>query len=283
MKSLLSRIVSELSLRNPDVSPEQMVHALFHSLETEIVPSAITAMVIPPQPSKMQLLLETKREERRRKKYRMHRLEHRQELIQYLEYIRYKQGHEETGQASFEPAPDNKSLSSFTPSTYVLDSTPSVREYIQRRDGVPLPKDLGFRRFERREREKNNPYTKIAPEMKTTSMLFLDDRVQNKLSSDSLFLDVIMSIELFLRDFARSYSEAVFNISVTNDPQIPTWEKVVVTLTLPSLDMGEKMRIWDDVDVKLRKALRKISQWSDPSSRQEIEDISKRLFTHVTL
>jgi hypothetical protein len=284
LPTLLSQIVSEIALNYPQASPEDIANILINSIETKILPNAIRTIVLPPPPSKARMLLERKHEERRRKKYRASILEDKMELARNLESLKYRLSGEEVDNTSRRYVLTEKGLDDLAVPMYGSLGASSVREHIERRDGVPLPKGSGFSRFGRKlAREKNYPYTKGIAEKETETEFFIDSRVQDKLLSDPLFMNVISSIEVFLRNIALRYPEASFSILKKSDPQIPTWEKIIVKLTIPNSSFDEKMRIWDYVDVELRKTLRKMAQESYPSRIDEMEDVNRRLFTHLDL
>jgi hypothetical protein len=284
LQSLLSQIVSELALRYPHASPEDIAGALIKSVETDILLNAIRVMKLPPPPSKMKILLEKKREERRKEKYRTSILEHRMKLTQDLEYLRHKLGHEEVDYPSVRPMLIDGDLDDFTKHRPSLLDASFARGYVERRDGVPLPKDLGFGRSGQRFKlEKSNPYTKGAFEKTMVVQFLIDHEIRDKISSDPLFMDVVRSIEVFVRNYAKHCPVTSSSISVKADPQILTWEKVIVRLTVSGLSLDQKMRLWDDVDVELRKTLHRLASTSDAQERSEIENVTRRLFTHVDL
>lgn len=284
LRSLLSQIVSEIALKYPQASPEDIANILINSIETEILPNAIRTMVLPPPPSKMKVLLEKKREERRRKKHRASILEDKMELARNFESLKYRLSGEEVDNTSRRSVLMEKGLDDLAMPMYGSLGASSVREYVERRDGIPLPKGAGFSRFGRKlAREKSYPYTRGMFEEETKTKFFIDSEVQNRLLSDPLFMNVVSSIEVFLRDIAGRYPEASFSILKKSDPQIPTWEKIIVKLTIPNSSFDQKMRIWDYIDMGLRRTLCKVAQESYPSRIGEIEDVNRRLFTHVDL
>jgi len=283
-KSLISQIVSEMVSIYPHASRDDIVNALASSLEKEILPNAIRAVILPSPPSKMRILLEKKHEERRKVHHRKSSLDEKMRFSQNLDYLKHRLSLEESDDTILKQRVTNGDFDNLLLRPYVSSNTPSAGKYVSKRESVPLPEALELGRFGSRFRgEGSNPYTKSILEGMIGPQFLIDNEIQNKLSSDSLLMAVIGSVEIFLRNFAKDHPGASFNVLVKRDREIPAWEKIIVRLTLPDMDLNEKMRLWDNVDVDLRKALRKIEIKDAPAERDRLEEISKRLFTQVCL
>jgi hypothetical protein len=283
-KSLLSQIVSEIFSTYPNASRDDIVNALASSLEKEILPNAIRAVILPSPPSKMRILLEKKHEERRKIHYRKSMLEDKIRFSQNLDYLKHRLSLEENDDTILKQRVTNGDFDDILLRPYASSSTPSSRRYVAKGERAPLPEALEFERSGSRFGEdKSNPYTKSITEGMIGPQFLIDDEIRDKISSDSLFMAVIASTEIFLRNFAKDHLGASFNVQVKRDLEIPAWEKIIVRLTLPGMDLDEKMRVWDHVDMELRKTLRQIAIKDDPAERERLEEISKRLFTHVDL
>ena len=285
MPSLLSQVVSELVLRYPSSSFQGITKLLIDSIENDILPDAIRIMKLPRPPSKMQILLERKREERRRKKYRRITLKHKVEVIEDFEHLKYKLGGSEADRAFPEAAPvegdlDNPALYS---SRALAMSFP--REDIERKDGIPLRPEVGFSRFrEPLEQERSNPSPKGAPIGETKAPQFvISKEIRDRIVSDFLFRDIVGSIEIRLREFSRNFPDVSFSISMKSDEEIPMWQKIVVRLAIPTLSFQRKLDVWDQVDAELRDVLHKTTQRVDASKIGEVEAFNKKLFTNVVL
>lgn len=283
MQSLISEIVSIIASSNPQSSPEDIANMLIYSVETEILPEAIRIMKLPPPPSKMRMLLEMKREERHKRKYRTSILEDKTKLARNFEYIKYKLGNGEA-RTSLRPTIMQGDLDEPAQHAAALFSASYLRKNVEKKDGLPLPKESGFSRFGLRlEREKSYPYAKGVSGKEVETGFSIDNEAQRRLLSDPLFMNIVSSIEVFLRDFARHYPKAHFSISIKNDPQIPMQEKIIVRLAMPDLSFDQKMRVWDHVDIELRKNLQRFARANGASRLDEAESINRKLFTHVDL
>ena len=67
------------------------------------------------------------------------------------------------------------------------------------------------------------------------------------------------------------------------DPEIATWERIIVRLAMPSLSIDQKMSLWDDIDKNLRKVLHNIVQADDVKQQAQIEVLNKKIFTRMDL
>lgn len=285
MRSLLSQIVSELVGRYPSASSEDISKVLLVAIESDILPNAIRIMRLPRQPSKMQLLLERKREERRPKKYRRIILKQKGELIEDFEFVKYSLNDRETGYSSIEYALGDGDFDDAAMYTSRVLGMSFVREDIERKDGIPLQSEVGFRRFrEPLEQERTNPYTKSRPkkEMRTVGFL-MSSEIQDKVIADRMFRGIIGSIEIRLREFTRSFPEMIFDISMKKDVEIPSWEKIIVKVTIPNLSLERKLDAWDQIDAELRKVFYETLQRVDASKAEEVDTINKKLLTKVVL
>lgn len=284
MARLLSLIVSDITSRHPDASSEEIADALVNSIQTEILPEAIRGIVLPPTPSPISIALEKKREARRKKRHRYANLEKRLSYTQDIEYLKYHLSPAETSlTSSFSGLAYGDFDAAFMPGTSLLSSS-ITRTFIEKRDGLPLPKDEGFSRFnETREKEKNSLYMKSEQVSLKITEFRIEDKIQGRISVDSLFLEAISAVEIYLRDLAKSFPDASFSLLLKSDPEITTWEKVIVKLEVPSLTTNAKMTLWDEADKKIRTVLRDIAPANDKEQQSKIETISRRIFTRMEL
>ncbi len=284
MARLISLIVSDVASRYPNASPEEIADVLINSIQNEILPEAIRGMVLPPPPSKISIALEKKREARRRVKHRYANLEKRMSYVQDMEYMKYHLAPGEVGLTSLSSGLAFGDFDIAVMHETSLRSSSITRTFIEKKDGLPLPEDEGFSRFnEKLEKEKSSLYMKGEQVSSKITEFRIDDKIQERILADSLFLEAISAVEVYLRDLAKSFPDANFSLLLKADREIAEWEKVIVKLAVPSLTINEKMKLWDDVDKKLRMILRDIVPLDDEKQQSEIETLSRKIFTRMEL
>lgn len=285
MTTLLSCIVDELHLRYPQATPQAISQALITSIENEILPVAIKIMKLPPYPSKMQLLLERKRMERQKKKHRYSTEKRKKRLIEDFERIKYLlNGHfnDYTAEEQFLELDGSVSDSPLEPRFL---GTTFQQGILERNDGIPTSPKVGYSRSKKpTEQEKGNPYSKIlfSPE-KETSQFIISNKIQERILSNITLRDIVSSIEIQLRKISTRFPKMAFSIDVKNDEEIPTWEKIIINLKFPSLDVNKKLELWDQIDFQIRKAVLDANRRVDSFDETELKKLNKKIYIHLEL
>jgi hypothetical protein len=110
----------------------------------------------------------------------------------------------------------------------------------------------------------------------------LEPAIANMVITDPVFEQVIRTVELSLRAFAMERGQPIgFAFQKGEDPEYPKWRRYIVRIDSP-LDFDSKMRLWTEVDAKMREEVRRLSH-SKPEISGQIEDISSNLFVHMEL
>lgn len=285
MKTLLSCVVDELLLRYPQATPQAISQALINSIENEILPMAVKTMKLPPPPSKMQLLLEKKRMERQKKKYRQSTKEKEKTVIEEFETLKYILNGYFNDYTTEEQLLALDGSFNDSGSRYTFLDTSFHREIIEKYDGISTSPKVGYSRAEKpTEQEKGNPYSKklFRPEKRPPNFI-ISREVREKIWADLTIREVVSSIETQLREISTHFPKMAFSIYVKNDEEIPTWEKIIVNLKFPSLDIRKKLELWDKVDAQIRKRILDSTRAIDGSNETELQNINRKLFIHLDL
>ncbi len=54
----------------------------------------------------------------------------------------------------------------------------------------------------------------------------IDDKIQERILADSLFLEAISAVEVYLRYLAKSFPDANFSLLLKADHEIAEWKKL---------------------------------------------------------
>ena len=159
------------------------------------------------------------------------------------------------------------------------------QENFERNDGIPISPEIGHSRSKKpAEEEKGNPYSKklFNPEMEKAKFIISND-IQERIFSNIMIKDVVRSIETKLRGFSIRFPKMTFSINVKNDEEIPTWEKIIIGISFPSLEINRKLELWDKIDSEIRAAVLDAGRKVDGSDETELKKFNKKLYVHLEL
>jgi hypothetical protein len=110
----------------------------------------------------------------------------------------------------------------------------------------------------------------------------LEPQLQELVASDWIFEQIAKVTEQSLRAFAlESEAPMELKFAIAKDPEYPNWRRYVVTIDT-SLDFDSRMRLWSEMDARVRKDLSHLrGATSEDSTR--ITDITGSLFLDMEL
>jgi len=265
MATLHEQLISEISLSNPRLSPQEISEQIAILIEKEILPKALTSIKLPPLPSPLQV----KREELRARRYgkltKRRSLQERVDFIQDLEKLRYKfNGGDLT----------NEDLS-----LGAVDHTQTLIAQEARYD-VPRPeKPLSVESEIIQKRLKSSPYLDTHERIITKPISFInfDSAINERIVRDSIFEKSLGEIESRIRrNYDRETLKICFNFSIRTDIDDPEREKTIIRISLPAHNFDKKMELWDKIEADIRDVIRKLNL-SEPKKKT----INRNLFTHI--
>lgn len=278
--AILNDSLDALLGSNPSASTEELAHALSSYIEA-CVSEAIETIRLPPAriPSPTTPVLRTLVARRRRKSSRQAQedISERESFVRELYHIRSElDGHAENGTIPSSLTGPNGGCGTMTrlPGEYsAADAKGSMAVGGDGLNRTPLRPTWRLRR------DSGN----LVPLGRPSAVRFsLESRLQELIISDTILEQVVKATELSLRAFAlESEAPMELNFVIVKDPEYPNWRRYVITIDT-SLDFDAKMRLWSEMDARVRKDLIQLrGATSEDSTR--IKDITGNLFLDMEL
>lgn len=269
-QTLFSDILTEAINRNPQASPEDILEGLVNILETEILPSVIRDLRLPPFPSWAKMAIKSRGRKSRKKFQPTETLRQRRAVIQQVEYLKKLNW---------------DGVNTPTPAVHFSDHD----------DVIGLPQlGMSFEIETRRRRSKtkfpiielpHKPYARVSFPLERKNPFVLSDEVQERVVSDPLLEGLFKNVEISIRELIETRGlEACLSVSFKSDLEIPTWEKYVIKITLPPrTKFEERMKIWEIFDLTIRNKILELAKKADDKTREYLESTNKNLYVHMEL
>ena len=288
MSSLIEEIVAEVRLSSPEASPKEVSEALVRFIERDVLPEALRKMRMPEPVSPVRRWREEmmlKRLKKKRREAARARREESKQLLLDFEYIKHKLSriYVDTGSLAF----DFFSRDIANPlrrRTILVGTVPTMERLFLKKDGIPTiePEEV---RNKKEELSRLMPYTPILKEEEKEPQIFMiDEIVQNKITSDSIFAENFGIIEKIARTFsATSGFKMGFFASFRADVEIPEWKKIIINVRVDGLDFDQKMELWDRFDAEIRKTIMERMKTATGLEKEKLEEMNRMFFTNFEL
>lgn len=265
MVSLQERLISEISLSNPKLSPQEVSNQITTLIENEILPWVLSRIRLPHLPSP----LSVKREELMRPRYgklvAKRSLQEKVSFIQDLEKLRLKY--------------DGSGLTNEDLLLGLMDNSQALFAQEMRHDVEPNGKVLPVKSDIIQEGLKSTPSSERMERItkKPFRLINFDTSINEKIARDPSFEKVVGKIESKIRrNYDRETLNIYFKFSTRTDIDDPEREKTIIHISLPTHSFDEKMEFWDKIEADIRDEIKKLSV-----SRSEKKAINRNMFTHV--
>jgi hypothetical protein len=269
-KILLSEIVTEAINHNPYASPEQVLDGIVSIMEKEVLPLVIRDLSLPDFPSWAKMTIELKGRKAKKKFRPKETLKEKRAIIQQVEYLKKLNW---------------DGINTSAPSIHFSDHDDLM--------GIPqLGMSFEIEPKRRRPRAKvpaiesaHRPYASIPFALERKNPFVLSSEIQEKIISDSRFEGLFKNVEVSVRKLIETRNlEAYLNVFSKSDLEIPTWEKYVITINLPSrMSFEERMKIWEIFDLTIRSKIADLAKKADEKTREYLDNMNKKLFVHMEL
>lgn len=265
MVTLHQRLITEIWLSNPRLSPEEVSDQIATLVENEILPRVLTTIRLPPLPSP----LHVKREElmgRRYGKLSVRRpLYEKASFLQELEKLRLRfNGSDMTNEDFFDVS---------------MNNTQTQFAGGLRFDVPPPEKTLSVKSEVMQKRLRFTP--SFGPRngwlKKPSRLVSFDSSISGKIARDPLFEKIIGQVERGIRsNYGHESLKVFFSFSTRTDIDDPEREKTIIRISLPAHSFDEKMELWKKIEADIREVIRKLDV-----TEQERKAINRNLFTHM--
>lgn len=269
-QTLLSEILNEAANLNPHASPQQILEGFFNILEREVLPSVIRDTSLPTFPSWAKITADMKRM-RVKKKFRpKETLKEKRSIIQQVEFLRKLNW---------------DGVDTATPNIYFSghDNLISLPQLGMSFEIKPAPEKSAVKAPSQEIAHK--PYSSVPFPSRKRNRFSLSNEIQEKIISDTRLENVFRNVEISIRRLIETRNlETYLDVSSKSDLEIPTWEKYVITVSLPPrMNFDEKMKIWEIIDLTIRGKISDLSKKVDQKTREYLDEINKKLFVHMEL
>ena len=271
-----SEELERIPRHDPKATPERVADSIVRYVEKALTEAYLS--VTPPSPAapvsaKLQAL-RLKRLPISRRNQTRKRMETHDKLLGDLYRMHYSlDGHAVSG-SDITPT-RSPSTNSFIPSWPIQDGVP----YQTWPSTIPTVDSL-----ETRPAGLKLPYSSPASSPKTTRVLSFeyDDKWSTRLR-DAGFDELAKALEQSAREFAeKSQTFWGFTLVEESDPEIPSWKRNVLRISIDTLDFDEKIRLWDEIDKQIRERLAMAAN-DYPDLRQDVKQFSESLFLKIDL
>jgi hypothetical protein len=274
--TLCAEIMAEARYHNPKASLIQILDGVTELLSNEVLPEVLKNLSLPKFPSWSSILIAESRKERRGKKFKDSKsLRDRRVAIQQVEYVKRQMG--------WDGSDTSTSVRHFSDSTspifFPRFDLASVEEVSNHGSGygketkTPIEEEVG------------KPYPNILFPLKPQDTISLSKEIQQKIVSEPIVERAFKNIELSIRKLVDAKKlETSIDMSFRSDPEIPSWKKYVITITLPlNIDFNARMNMWTLFDLVIRKEITELAKNASDDERKFFDDLNKSLFLHVEL
>lgn len=269
-KTLSSEIFTEAINRNPHASTEEILEGFVNIMEIEILPSVIRDLSLPDFPSWAKMAIESRGRKGKKKFRPKETLKEKRAIIQQVEYLKKLNW---------------DGVNTRTPTIYFSDHDDLM--------GLPqLGKSFEIKPKRRKPKTEvptiesaHKPYARVPFPSERKNPFVLSNEIQERIISDSLLEGLFKNVEVSIRKLIETRNlEAYLDVSFKSDLEIPTWEKYVITIDLPSrMSFEEKMRIWEIFDLTIRNKISDLAKKVDDKTREYLDNMNKNLFVHMEL
>ena len=265
MATLHQRLISEISLSNPRLSPKEISDQIVILVENEILPRVLTSIRLPPLPSPLQVKREELMASRYGKLLKKRPLEEKVNFVQDLEKLR----------SEFD-------CGDLTNENLFMDVMNHTQTFIGQevRYDVPIhEKPLSVEPEIIQKRLKSSPSLEIQKGIteKPQRLINFDSSINEKIARDPSFEKVVGKIESKIR---RKYDpetlKIYFNFSLRMDTDHPEREKTIIHISILDYSFDEKMELWDKIEADIRDVIKGLGV-----TEPEKAAINRNMFTHI--
>jgi len=286
MSTVLEAIVTEIKAKNPQASAEEVSNAVVRLMERDILPVAFRQMRMPEPISSAQQLRQKiflQRVKLKRRRAIQTRIEKSKQLASEFEYVKR------------ELRRIDVDTNFATPTAFYGDATNQlwrgttsissvIRDIFLKKDGFPIDERKEVREKKRELSRLFQLSTPMPKEIGEPEIFLIDKTVQVAVMFDPLFAKNLSIIEKTARAFAlESRLEISFSVSQRRDIEIPEWRKLILDIHTKGLDFDQKMKLWDELDAKIRKEIQEKIETSQGTEKEKLEELKKTFFTHFDL
>lgn len=265
MVSLHERLISEISLSNPRLSPREVSNQIASLIENEILPRVLSRIRLPRLPSPLSVKREELMGPRYGKLVTKRPLQEKASFIQELEKLRLKY--------------DGSGLTNDDLLLGLMDNAQAPFAQEMRYDVEPNGKELPVKSDIIQERLKSTPSSERLERItkKLFPLIDFDKSINEKIARDPSFEKVVGKIESKIRrNYDRETMKIYFNFSLRTDIDDLEREKTIIHISLPAHNFDKKMELWDKIEADIRNVIKKLSV-----SEFTKKAINRNVFTHI--